>query len=94
MILMQCSDGGVDPYVIFEVEDPERIQPEVQRSSQMFNEPAPHWNSKFDFALISATSTLRARVYDKKSTLQNVASNPIKMLSGKVTGKPPNLNLQ
>ncbi len=86
---MQASDGGVDPYVVFQLHDPKKVKPEIQASSHMTNEPAPHWNTKFDFALISATSVLRAHVYDKKSTFQNVLSHPVKMLTGKVTGEVP-----
>lgn len=84
---MQSSDNGVDPYVVFQLDDPQKVKPEIQASSAMTNEPAPHWNCKFDFALVSATSTLRLHVYDKKSTMQNVMAHPIKMLSGKVTGE-------
>lgn len=86
LVWLQAADGGVDPYVVFQLDDPKKVKPEIQASSHMTNEPAPHWNTKFDFALISATSTLRLHVYDKKSTMQNVMSHPVKMLTGKVTG--------
>ena len=84
---MQSSDNAVDPYVVFQLEDPKKVRPEIQASTAMTNEPAPHWNTKFDFALISATSKLRLHIYDKKSTMQNVMSHPIKMISGKVKGE-------
>ena len=84
---LQCKDGTVDPYVVFKLEDPASVKPEVQASSSMTNEPNPHYNTKFDFVMISATSTLRVHVYDKKSTLQNVLAHPVKMIAGNITGE-------
>jgi len=87
---LEAKDGTVDPYVVFQLEDPCSVRPEVQASSSMTNEPNPHFNTKFDFAMISATSTLRVHVYDKKSTMQNVMAHPVKTLTGNITGKSVN----
>lgn len=87
--MVQSSDGDVDPYVTLTIQDPQHPVPETQQSSQMHNEPNPHWSQKFDFAMISATSLLVLKVYDKKTTLQNVLHNPVKLLTGKVTGTSP-----
>lgn len=73
--------------MVFQLEDPCSVRPEVQASSSMTNEPNPHFNTKFDFAMISATSTLRVHVYDKKSTMQNVMAHPVKTLTGNITGE-------
>lgn len=83
---LQASDGGVDPYAVLTLTDPKKVKPEVQQSYMMHNEPSPHWNQKFDFAMVSATSTLGIQVFDKKSTMQTVLSNPVKSIAGKVTG--------
>lgn len=87
MPALQCKDGTVDPYVVLRLEDPASVKPEEQRSSSMTNEANPHYNTKFDFVMISATSTLRIYVYDKKSTLQNVMAQPVKMIAGNITGE-------
>ena len=84
---MQASDGDVDPYILFSLQDPQKAKPEVQRSTLMHHEPNPHWNQKFDFAMISGTSTLTLHVYDKKTALQAMLSHPVKSIAGKVTGK-------
>ena len=86
-MLLQAKDGTVDPYVVLQLDDPASVKPEVQASSSMTNEPNPHYNAKFDFAMISATSTLRIHVYDKKTTMQNVLAHPVKMLTGNITGE-------
>ena len=70
--------------------DPKTIKPEVQKSSSMTNEPNPHWNTKFDFALCSATSVLQFNVFDKKSTMQNVVHtvlHPVESVGNKITGQ-------
>ena len=46
----------------------------------MDNEPDPHWNIKFDFVLVSATSTIHFDVYDKKGMLQEIFS--LKTITG------------
>ena len=86
---MQSSDKDVDPYVEFTLNDPKNVKPEIQRSSHMHNEPNPHWNTKFDFAMISGTSVLAIHVYDKKTTIQNILHHPGKALVNKVTGEGP-----
>lgn len=77
----------MDPYIVLTLEDPTNVMSEVQKSSHMTNEPNPHWNMKFDFALIAATSVLRLHIYDKKTTFQNALAHPVKMITGMVTGK-------
>lgn len=83
---VQASDGDVSPYVKFILDDPQKVKPEMQHSTLMHHEPCPHYNQKFDFAMISGTSTLTAHVYDKKTALQAVFAHPVKTLAGKVTG--------
>ncbi len=52
----------------------------AQVSPHMDNEPDPHWNLKFDFVLVSATSTIHFDVYDKKGLLQDIFS--LKTITG------------
>jgi hypothetical protein len=86
---LQSTDGDVDPFVELTIIDPAKANPESQRSSYMNNETNPHWNTKFDFVMISATSVLDIKVWDKNTMLGSVMHNPLKIVSavtGMVTG--------
>ena len=63
-----------------ELHDPEKDDVELQRSSVMMNEENPRWGEKFDFVMVSATSTLELTVYDKQGFFDNLLS--VKALTG------------
>ncbi len=46
------------PFVELEIDDPAGSKHEVHTSPIIMNEPSPRWNVKYDYIMVSATSTL------------------------------------
>ncbi|KAL3130563.1 hypothetical protein ABBQ38_008369 [Trebouxia sp. C0009 RCD-2024] len=85
--LIRCIDledggeGEVDPFVELEIDDPAGSKHEVHTSPIIMNEPSPRWNVKYDYIMVSATSTFTATVWDKQGLFNSLLS--LKTLLGK-----------
>ena len=75
----------LDTFVELELHDPEKADVELQRTSVIMNEDNPRWGEKFDFVMVSATSTLDLTVYDKQGFFDNLLS--VKALTGKLSNQ-------
>lgn len=91
--LIRCVDlednaeGQVDPFVELELDDPVVPNNEIHTSPIIMNEPSPRWNVKYDYIMISATSTVTATVYDKQGFFDGIMSLPKTLLGKKPEGK-------
>ncbi|DBA90530.1 TPA: hypothetical protein ACH3X1_003782 [Trebouxia sp. C0004] len=91
--LIRCVDlednaeGQVDPFVELELDDPVVANNEIHTSPIIMNEPSPRWNVKYDYIMISATSTVTATVYDKQGFFDGIMSLPKTLLGKKPEGK-------
>ena len=82
-LLQDAAEAQVDPFVELELADPDpNSDTEVHTSPIIMNEASPRWNIKYDYIMVSATSTLTAVVYDKQGLFDGVLALP-KVLLGK-----------
>ena len=77
------GEGEVDPFVTLTLDDPANPEDETHTSPIIMNENSPRWNIKYDFVMVSATSTLTAVVWDKQGFFNGIMSVP-KLLLGTV----------
>ena len=75
----------LDTFVELELHDPDKADVELQRTSVIMNEESPRWGEKFDFVMVSATSTLDLTVYDKQGFFDNLLS--VKALTGNLSNQ-------
>lgn len=75
------GEGEVDPFVTLTLEDPDG-EDETHTSPIIMNENSPRWNIKYEFVMVSATSSLTAVVWDKQGLFDGIMSVP-KLLLGK-----------
>lgn len=64
----------MDPFVELEIDDPAGSKHEVHTSPIIMNEPSPRWNIKYDYIMVSATSTFTATVWDKQGLFDSLLS--------------------
>ena len=83
-LLQDAQEAQVDPFVEMELDDPVSEHNEVHTSPIIMNEASPRWNQKYDYIMISATSTLTATVYDKQGLFDGIFALP-KVLLGKLS---------
>lgn len=86
-MLQDSAEGQVDPFVRLELDDPVVANNEIHSSPIIMNEPSPRWNVKYDYIMVSATSTLTATVYDKQGFFDGITALP-KMLLGDSCNAP------
>ena len=73
--LQDGGEGEVDPFVELEIDDPAGdSKHEVHTSPIIMNEPSPRWNVKYDYIMVSATSTFTATVWDKQGLFDSLLS--------------------
>ncbi len=80
MQMQDSAEGQVDPFVELELDDPVVPNNEIHTSPIIMNEPSPRWNVKYDYIMISATSTVTATVYDKQGFFDGIMSLPKTLL--------------
>lgn len=80
------GEGEVDPFVELEIDDPAGSKHEVHTSPIIMNEPSPRWNVKYDYIMVSATSTFTATVWDKQGLFDSLLS--LKTLLGEASYVP------
>lgn len=85
--LEDAQEAQVDPFVEMELDDPVSEHNEVHTSAIIMNEASPRWNQKYDYIMISATSTLTATVYDKQGLFDGIFALPKVLLGKKPQGK-------
>lgn len=85
--LEDSAEGQVDPFVRLELDDPVVANNEIHSSPIIMNEPSPRWNVKYDYIMVSATSTLTATVYDKQGFFDGITALPKMLLGKKPEGK-------
>lgn len=76
----------MDPFVELELDDPVVENNEVHTSPIIMNEPSPRWNVKYDYIMISATSTVTATVYDKQGLFDGIMALPKTLLGDNLAG--------
>ena len=81
-LLQDGGEGEVDPFVTLTLDDPTNSEDETHTSPIIMNENSPRWNIKYDFVMVSATSTLTAVVWDKQGLFAGIMSVP-KLLLGR-----------
>lgn len=79
-LLQDGGEGEVDPFVTLTLEDP-TAEDETHTSPIIMNENSPRWNIKYEFVMVSATSTLTAVVWDKQGLFNGIMAVP-KLLLG------------
>ena len=72
--LQDGGEGEVDPFVELEISDPAGSSHEVHTSPIIMNEPSPRWNIKYDYIMVSATSSFTATVWDKQGLFDSLLS--------------------
>lgn len=80
LCLQVGGEGEADPFVELEIDDPAGSKHEVHTSPIVMNENSPRWNIKYDYIMVSATSTFTATVWDKQGLFDSLLS--IKTLLG------------
>ena len=85
-LLQDGGEGEVDPFVELEIDDPAGSNHELHTSPIIMNEPSPRWNIKYDYIMVSATSTFTATVWDKQGLFDSLLS--LKTLLGEQPVSP------